>query len=64
MARLISEARDKNIRIIFVSPQFDTRSAEAIAREIGGSVVSIDPEGRDYLDNMRKVASAFKEALK
>ncbi len=36
MARLINEARDKNIRVIFVSPQFDTRSAEAIAREIGG----------------------------
>ena len=64
MARLINEARDKNIRVIFVSPQFDTRSAEAIAREIGGSVVSIDPEGPDYIDNMRKVASAFKEAMK
>ena len=64
MARLINEARDKNIRVIFVSPQFDTRSAEAIAREIGGRVVSIDPEGRDYIDNMRKVAAAFGEALK
>ena len=64
MARLITEARDKNIRVIFVSPQFDTRSAEAIAREIGGRVVSIDPEGRDYLNNMRKVAAAFREALK
>jgi len=64
MARLIKEARDKNIRVIFVSPQFDTRSAEAIAHEIGGNVVSIDPEGPDYIDNMRKVASAFREALK
>ena len=64
MARLIKEARDKNISVIFVSPQFDTRSAEAIAREIGGNVVSIDPEGRDYIDNMRKVATAFREALK
>ena len=63
MARLIQEAREKNIKVIFVSPQFDTRSAEAIAREIGGRVVSIDPEGGDYLDNMRKVAAAFREAL-
>jgi len=63
MARLIQEARERNIKVIFVSPQFDTRSAEAIAREIGGRVVSIDPEGRDYLDNMRKVAAAFREAL-
>jgi len=63
MARLIKEARENNIKVIFVSPQFDTRSAEAIAREIGGRVVSIDPEGRDYLDNMRKVAAVLREAL-
>jgi zinc transport system substrate-binding protein len=64
MARLIKEARENNIKIIFVSTQFDTRSAEAIAREIGGRVVSIDPEGRDYLDNMRNVAAALREALR
>jgi zinc transport system substrate-binding protein len=64
MARLINEARENNVKVIFVSPQFDTRSAEAIAREIGGRVISIDPEGRDYLDNMRKVAEALREALK
>jgi zinc transport system substrate-binding protein len=63
MARLITVAKEKNVKVIFVSPQFDTRSAEAIAKEIGGRVVSIDPEGRDYLDNMRKVEAAFREAL-
>jgi len=64
MARLINQARLQNIKVIFVSPEFDSRSAEAIAREIGGKVVIIDPLAGDYLDNMRKVASAFKEALK
>ena len=63
MARLIQEARERKIEVIFVSPQFDTRSAETIAREIGGRVVSIDPEGSDYLDNMREVSAAFREAL-
>jgi len=64
MSRLINEARLQNIKVIFVSPEFDSRSAEAIAREIGGKVVIIDPLAGDYLDNMRKVAAAFKEALK
>ena len=64
MARLINQARLQNIKVIFVSPEFDSRSAEAIAHEIGGRVVIIDPLAGDYLDNMRKVASAFKEALK
>lgn len=64
MARLINVAKENNIRVIFVSPQFDTRSAETIAREVGGRVVSIDPEGSQYLDNMHSVAAAFGEALK
>ena len=64
MARLIEEARSQNIKVIFVSPEFDSRSAEAIAREIGGRVVIIDPLAADYLANMRRVATAFKEALK
>jgi len=64
MSRLIQEARRQNIRVIFVSPEFDLRNAEAIAREIGGRVVIIDPLAGDYLENMRKVAAAFKETLK
>jgi len=63
MARLIKEAEEKNIKIIFVSPEFDARSAEAIAREIKGRVVVIDPLASDYLENMQRVAEAFKEAL-
>jgi len=64
MSRLINEARLQNIKVIFVSPEFDSRNAEAIAHEIGGRVVIIDTLAGDYLDNMREVASAFKEALK
>jgi len=64
MVRLIQEAKNKNIKVIFVSPEFSTRNAETIAAEIGGRVVAIDPLAGDYLDNMRKVAGAFKEALK
>ena len=63
MARVIRQAREQNIRVIFVSPEFSTKNAEVIAREIGGRVVVIDPLAGDYLENMRKVVSAFKEAL-
>lgn len=64
MSRLINEARLQNIKVIFISPEFDSRNAEAIAREISGRVVIIDPLAGDYLQNMREVAAAFKEALK
>lgn len=64
MSRLINEARAEGIKVVFVSPEFDSRSAETIAREIGGRVVIIDPLAESYLDNMKEVAAAFEEALK
>ena len=64
MARLITEAKSQNIKVIFVSPEFDARNAETIAREIGGRVVIIDPLAGDFLENMRNVARALKEAFR
>lgn len=59
IAHLIQQAKQYNIRVIFASPQFNTESAEVIAREIGGRVVLIDPLEKNYVENMRKIAEAF-----
>ena len=45
--------------MIFASPQFSTKSAEVIAKEIGGEVILINSLEKNYLENMRKVAEAF-----
>ncbi len=60
MIRLIDEARDKGIRVIFAAPQFSSRSAEVIAAEIGGQVVHLDPLAKDYIPNLRSVAAALQ----
>lgn len=57
--RLIDEAREHGIRVVFASPQFSTRSAEVIASEIGGEVVLIDPLAGDYIPNMRSITAAI-----
>jgi len=62
MTRMINQAKAKDIKVVFVSPEFDTRSAEAVAREINGRVVIIDPLAKDYVKNMRAIAAALKEA--
>ena len=59
LLRLIDEAKRLRIRVVFVEPQFSRSSAEMVAREIGGRVVTIDPLAEDYLRNMRSVAAAF-----
>jgi len=64
IVRLIKEAKAHGIRVVFVSPQYSTRSAESIAKEIGGKVVIIDPLAKDFVDNMRAIESAMKQAMK
>jgi zinc transport system substrate-binding protein len=61
---LMDHAISEGVRVIFVQPQFSTRSARAIAEEIGGVVVPIDPLSADYLDNMRTIAREVKKALR
>jgi zinc transport system substrate-binding protein len=60
---LIERARAENVHVIFVQPQFPSASAELVATEIGGEVVPIDPLARDWLANMRRVATAFQKAF-
>ena len=61
---LIQHARKDGIKVIFVQPQFSTKSARLIAHEIGGQVVAADPLAKDWMANLRAVADKFKTALK
>jgi zinc transport system substrate-binding protein len=63
IVRLIEEAKADNIHVIFISPEFSTKSADVIAKEIGGQVVIIDPLAEDYISNMRNIESAMKQAM-
>jgi zinc transport system substrate-binding protein len=62
LKELIKLARDQEIKVIFVSPQFSQRSANVVAREIRGKVVVIDPLSGDYIENLRKTAKAIYKA--
>ena len=61
---LIKFARKAGIRVVFVQPQFSTKSAGSVAREIGGRVAFADPLAADWAANLTAVAESFKAALK
>ena len=63
IVHLIEQAKEDNIKVIFASPQFNPRSAEVIADEIGGRVVLIDSLARDYVANLRTVLSELVQAM-
>lgn len=64
MKNVIKQAKEKKIKVIFVQNQFDTNSAKAVAGEIEGKVISLDPLAEDWPGNLKKMALALKEGLK
>jgi zinc transport system substrate-binding protein len=60
---LITQAKKDGIKIIFVQPQFSTKSAETIAKAINGQVISADNLREDWEKNLRVQAQKFKQAL-
>ncbi|MDP2797389.1 MAG: zinc ABC transporter substrate-binding protein [Methanoregula sp.] len=56
---LIRQAKEGNITVVFASPEYSTKSADVIAKEIGGSVALVSPLEEDYLGNIRNVSFAF-----
>jgi zinc transport system substrate-binding protein len=63
ITRIIDEAKQRNIKIIFASPQFNPQMAEVIANDIGGRVVLIDPLAKDYIENLRMVLNEMIQAI-
>jgi zinc transport system substrate-binding protein len=63
LKELIEHAKEKGIKIIFVQPQFSSKSAKLVAKEIGGQVAVADPLAQDWSGNLRAVVREFKGAL-
>ena len=63
LSGIIAMAVKEKVSIIFVSPQFPVKSAEAIASAIHGAVVKIDPLPSDPVANFRETALAIKKSF-
>jgi len=64
LRRLIEKAREHGINVVFVQPEFSTKSAGTIAKAIGGQVVFASPLAADWTNNLKQVAVKFKAALR
>jgi zinc transport system substrate-binding protein len=63
LARLIDLAKEDEVKVIFVQPQFSKKSAEALAKAIRGAVVPLDDLASDYLKNLQEMATKLDTAL-
>lgn len=63
LGELVKKAKEDRVSIIFVQPQFASRSAEAVASAIGGVVVPMDPMAKDVLRNLERMAVEIERGL-
>lgn len=62
LRQLIKQAGEQRIKVVFVQPQFSQQQAQTLANAIGAQLAVIDPLAESYLENMRRVATAIREA--
>lgn len=63
LAQLVDQARGRNIKAVFVQKQFSSKSAEALAREIGGTVIQMDPLAKDYIRDLEEIAQRLRQVF-
>jgi len=63
LAELVDFARERGVQVIFTAPQYSARSAEAIAEEVSGFTVSMNPVDPDWFGSMEAALEAFLDAL-
>ncbi len=64
LSGLIEQARAEKVKVIFVQPQFDQKSAKVVASAIGGRVVPLDPLAENVAENLQVMADRIESALK
>ncbi len=64
LTEIIENAKSKKVKVIFVQPEFSQKSAKAIAKAIGGVVISLNPLSPHYIENLSKIAQEIGESKK
>ncbi len=64
LQKLVHQAVAAHAKVIFVQPQFDPRSADAVAQAVGGKAVPLNDMSKDVFANLEEIAEKVKQALK
>ncbi len=63
MRKIVDLARQEGISDIFIQMEFERENAKAVARELGGNVIEINPLSADWLGAIEDLANKLHEVL-
>ncbi len=61
LVKLTQIASENHIKAIYISKEFDTRHAEALAKDIGAKIIVFDPLAEDWANNLISIAKLIAE---
>ncbi len=64
LVKLIRYAKKRDIKVIFVQPEFSKKSAKIIASNINGKVITLDPLELNWEKGIKKAINTFSKVLK
>lgn len=62
IARMVDVARENNITVVYLEPQYNSKFMDSLANQIGGQVIVVSDLDENYLENMKNVAIAFSKS--
>jgi len=64
MMNLITTARKEHITAVFYQAEIDSSQSQALAEEIGGKTVKLEPLSPDYIPNLKLMAATIAGTMK
>ncbi len=59
VAHVVQEAQDKDVKVIFIEPQYNNKGARLIAEKLELPIYQIDPYALDYFHMMRDISKSI-----
>ena len=59
LTNTLRDAKNAKVTKVFVQPQYPSKGATLIGREIGAKVVTLEPYSENYFETMRQIAKEF-----
>jgi zinc transport system substrate-binding protein len=63
MRKIVDLARREDLRDVLIQMEFERDNARAVARELGGDVILIDPLSEDWMSAMKDIADKLSAIL-
>lgn len=61
LTKLLNVIREKQLKKIFIQPQYSNKGAKTIASQIGATLITLDPYSEQYISAMLAIARGFAD---